>query len=187
MPSLSIRWSELEATKEYASPFAVGFLDDSGENIATIAVGGRELVYYTDFQAAVMRLLGEMFLHPEVEAAPLAQMKWLDVLSQLLPATGNVILRPVSTFDHTEGRTVRIDVIDADRPVASLAADTLLSYQEAQALIAHQSGMLFRVGEIEAIDDDPTRQRAWTAWISNRLEKMGPDYAVAGWSWRSPT
>ena len=185
MPSLSIRWSELEATKEYASPFAVGFLDDTGDNIATIAVGGRELVYYTDFQAAVLRLLGEVFLHPEVESAPLAQMKWLDVLSQLLPVTGDIILRPVSTFDHTEGRTVRVDVIKGDRPVASLSADVLLSYQETQAVVAHQSGTLFRVGDIEAIDDDATRQRAWTAWISKRLEKMGPDYAVTGWSWRS--
>jgi hypothetical protein len=184
VPNLSIRWSELEATKEYARPFAVSFNDDAGESIAAIAVNGRELIYYRDFQVAVMRLLGETFRHPHVEDAEDPQSEWLDVIGRAIPTLETITLQPTSAFDHLAGRTVHLDVMDGDVRLASLSPAIAFEYQEAQAVIAHQSGRLLRVAGIEATLDDVARQRMWMHWIGSVLQPIEPGYEIAGWTWR---
>ena len=86
MPAISVRWSEQEARKPYARPFMVSFADDAGEVIGSVAVSGADLLYYRQFQAAVLALAGELFVDGALDAEPDAQAAWLERLSALLPA-----------------------------------------------------------------------------------------------------
>ena len=65
MPAISVRWSEQEARKPYARPFMVSFTDDAGEPSGAVAVSGADLLYYRQFQTAVLALAGELFVDAE--------------------------------------------------------------------------------------------------------------------------
>jgi hypothetical protein len=181
---LKVRWSEHEARKDYARPFGVGFLDDNGDQITAIAVNGRELLYYRDFQAAVLTLLGELFLHPDVEAGDQPQVAWLEIVASLLPAFEEPSLAATSTFDNYEGRTVQVDVRSRGETLTTVAAAAVFDFQEFQAVVAHQSGHLLRLPDIESVTDDLTRSRAWTRWVADHMEALDEELAVVSdWPW----
>ncbi len=69
MPSIRIRWSEQEARKPYARPFMVTFTGDDGTDVGSVALNGADLLYYTQFQTAVLSLAGELFVDTAVEAS----------------------------------------------------------------------------------------------------------------------
>jgi hypothetical protein len=184
VPQLKVRWSEHEARKEYARPFGVGFLDDNGDQITAIAVNGRELLFYRDFQEAVLSLLGEIFLHPDVEGSEQPQIAWLDVVSGLIPSLDEVRFQAVSTFAHDTGRIVHFDAVAGETKLASIPAPALLEYQHTQHMIAHQCGRLLRVEALEAVADNSKRQRVWLAWLRERTLPVEEEYAVAQWPWK---
>src|SRR5438477_8888227 len=85
MPRLAVRWSETEAHKPYARPFMVSFIDDQDATLGSVAVNGADLLYYRQFQAAVMALAGELFRDELVERDPDPQRAWLDQIAALVP------------------------------------------------------------------------------------------------------
>ncbi|HAW10461.1 MAG: hypothetical protein ABSC16_06080 [Candidatus Dormibacteria bacterium] len=186
MPAISVRWSEQEARKPYARPFMVSFADDAGEVIGSVAVSGADLLYYRQFQAAVLALAGELFVDGALDAEPDAQAAWLERLSALLPAVESLELRPVSTFDHDRGRVFHVEARVPGCPdPARVEAPAVLEYQELQATLAHQTGRLYRNRDIEAVVDPDQRQRAWLRLLGDLLERPGADEAMAGaWPWR---
>jgi hypothetical protein len=183
---LKVRWSEHEARKDYARPFGVGFLDDNGDQITAIAVNGRELLYYRDFQAAVFTLLGELFLHPDVEASPEPQFTWLEIVASLLPAIDQPELAAASTFDNYEGRTVQVDVRSGGETLTTVPTAAVFDYQEFQAVVAHQTGQLLRLRNIEETMDDLARSRAWTTWVADHMRGLDEEFAVVSdWPWNA--
>ena len=66
---MRIRWSEQEARKPYARPFMVTFTGDDGTDVGSVALNGADLLYYTQFQTAVLSLAGELFVDTAVEAS----------------------------------------------------------------------------------------------------------------------
>lgn len=186
MPDLSIRWSELEARKPYASPFGVTFLDDAGSSAGAIAVNGPDLLYYTQFQQAVLRLAGEVFIHPAVAAAADAQRAWLDQLASRLPAATPREILPASEFDERTNErrflfSVRLDSAAGCR----MDAAALVEYQEFQAVLAHHTGRLYRSRDVEDIEDPDRRRVAWMAALRDLLRRPGPDDAIAAeWPFR---
>ena len=67
---------------------------------------------------------------------------------------------------------------------AIVDASGLLEYQELQAVLAHQTGALFRDPAVEAVDDPGERRRAWIGAL--RLLMSRPDPAEAmneAWHW----
>ena len=113
MPSLRIRWSEQEARKPYARPFMVTFTADDGTDVGSVALNGADLLYYTQFQTAVLSLAGELFVDTAVEASGDSQRAWLDRIAGLIPKIGVIGITPRSTFDDNQGRVFRL-VINAD-------------------------------------------------------------------------
>jgi hypothetical protein len=186
MPAISVRWSEQEARKPYARPFMVSFADDAGEVIGSVAVSGADLLYYRQFQAAVLALAGELFADAAVDAAPDGQVAWLERLSAVLPVVDGLELRPVSTFDHDRGRMFHVEARVPGCPApATLEAPSVLEYQELQATLAHQTGRLYRNHAVEGVDDPAERQHAWLRLLGDLLERPGEDEAMAGiWPWR---
>lgn len=185
MPSLQLRWSEHEARKPYARPFMVTFVNAEGEQLGSIAVSGADLLYWRQFVAAVAGLTGELFVHDQVDAAPDPQRAWLEKLTQMMPAAGEVSITPASTFDHERGRVFGFRVTSAGDRHGVVDARTLLEYQELQAAIAHQCGRLLRVAAVEAIDDPAPRQRAWLDWLSDTVARPGVEEAMSReWPWR---
>ena len=85
MPSLRVRWSEQEARKPYARPFMVTFTADDGTDVGSVALNGADLLYYTQFQTAVLSLAGELFVDAAVEASGDPQRAWLDRIAGLMP------------------------------------------------------------------------------------------------------
>ena len=186
MPSIGVRWSEHEAPKPYARPFMVTFLDDDGAPLGAVAVSGADLLYYRQFQVAVLTLCGELFTDPRVEAAADPQRVWLDILSGLLPPVASLTLRPVSSFDHERGRVFQVDAALAGLadPVRVEAA-AILEYQDLQAALAHRSGALYRDRDLEAVADPSDRHRAWVAVLAGMLLRPGEYEAMAAaWPWR---
>src|SRR5438128_2375784 len=104
MPDLMLRWSEAEASKPYARPFMVSFTDDTGAALGSVAMDGADLLYYRQFQAAVLALAGELFVDADVESAADPQRAWLDRIGRALPDAGQATVTPVSSFDTHEGR-----------------------------------------------------------------------------------
>ena len=146
MPKISVRWSEQEARKPYARPFMVSFWDDAGEPVGAVAVSGADLLYYRQFQVAVLALAGELFAGrgDRLERGP-SGGAWLERLATLLPAIGSLELHPVSTFDHDRGRVFHVEArVPGRAEPAHLEAATVLEYQELQATLAHQTGGLYR-------------------------------------------
>jgi hypothetical protein len=186
MPAIGVRWSEHEARKPYARPFMVSFTDDAGVSLGAVALSGADLLYYRQFQGAVLSLSGELFVHPEVDACADPQRAWLDELGGLLPSIPSLALRPVSAFDHERGRVFRVDATFAGHPEPlPLEAPAVLEYQELQAALAHQSGRLYRNPDVEAVSGEADRHRAWLAALDGLLERPGEDEAMtAGWPWR---
>ena len=185
MASLLLRWSEHEARKAYARPFMVTFVGDDGEPIGSIGVNGSDLLYWRQFAVAVAALTGELFIRDDVDSAADPQRVWLRTLAQLMPAIDHVAITPSSTFDHERGRVFTFEVACGDDRSATVDARTLLEYQELQAAVAHQCGMLLRVPGVEGIDDPAPRQRAWLAWLRAAVSRPSPDDAMAlDWPWR---
>ena len=185
MPRLAVRWSETEAHKPYARPFMVSFIDDQDTTLGSVAVNGADLLYYRQFQAAVMALAGELFRDEQVERDRDPQRAWLDQIAALVPPATALRVTPHSTFDHQVGRRFGFAISAGDGASADVEPNTLLEYQECQAAVAHQTGRLFRVAELETIADAQARQSAWLAWLRDRLSP--PDAAealTAAWPWR---
>jgi hypothetical protein len=185
MPEITVRWSETEARKPYARPFMVTFLNDRGGALGSIAVSGADLLYYRQFQAAVLGLAGELFSDTEVDAAADPQRAWLDRVARLLPDAGTVEVTPVSSFDEQQGRRFKFVVVCSGAGGARIDAPSLLEYQEFQAVVAHQTGRLFRDPAVEAVDDPRVRQAAWIAGLRVRTARPDPAEAMtAAWPWR---
>jgi hypothetical protein len=192
MPALRIRWSEQEARKPYARPFMVSFTDDAGAPAGAVAVSGADLLYYRQFQVAVLALGGELFVDgalfvdEDVARQLDTQAAWLVRLSALLPPAQSLKLHPISTFDHERGRVFHIEARIPERPEpARLEAQTLFEYQELQAGLAHQTGCLYRNPAIEGIADPEARQRAWCGFLGSLLERPDQEEAMTKvWPWR---
>jgi hypothetical protein len=184
MPSMRIRWSEQEARKPYARPFMVTFTGDDGSDVGSVALNGADLLYYTQFQTAVLSLAGELFVDTEAEASADPQRTWLDRIATLMPAIGAITITPRSTFDDNQGRVFRL-VINADGGRAALVdASGLLEYQELQAVIAHQTGGLYRDLAIEGIEDLAGRRRAWMGALRRLVSRPDPGEAMnEAWHW----
>jgi hypothetical protein len=185
MAAIGVRWSEHEAPKPYARPFMVSFTGDGGVSLGAVAVSGADLLYYRQFQAAVLALSGELFVHPEVDADADPQRAWLDELSGLLPSIASLSLRPASTFDHERGRVFRVEAMIPGHPEPMpLEASAVLEYQDLQAALAHQSGRLYRSGGVEAVADPSDRHRVWLAALGGLLERPDADEAMTvDWPW----
>jgi hypothetical protein len=184
MASMRVRWSESEARKPYARPFMVTFVSDDGADVGSVALNGAELLYYTHFQTAVLSLAGELFVDSAVEASADPQRAWLDRIGELLPALGEITVTPRSSFDDLNGRVFRLIVSTAGGRTASVEAAALLEYQDLQAVLAHQTGCLFRDRAIEDVEDIAERRRAWMSAI--RLKVRRPDASEAmseTWQW----
>ena len=139
----------------------VTFTGDDGSDVGSVALNGADLLYYTQFQTAVLSLAGELFVDADVEASSDPQRAWLDRIAGLMPAIGAITITPRSTFDDNQGRVFRL-VINAEGGRAAIVdASGLLEYQELQAVLAHQTGGLFRDLAIEEIEDAAARRRAW--------------------------
>ena len=186
LPGLAVRWSELEARKPYASPFGVTFLDAHGGSAGGIAVSGADLLYYHQFQQAVLRLGGELFSDPDLSAGADAQLAWLDRLSGLLPQLELVEIVPRSVFDERAAeRRFMFTVHATGAPDCAVDATVLLEYQELQAALAHHTGRLYRNRDIESIADTPRRRAAWFEALRTLVRRPGPDEAMATeWPWR---
>lgn len=189
MPGFSIRWSALEARKPYASPFGVMFVDDAGNGLGGIAVNGQDLLYYSQFQQAVLRLAGELFSVDEVDAAPDPQRAWLDRLGSQLPGLSAVVVRPESYFDENAHER-RFRFLVSGEATADLGAETFVAaatlsdYQELQAALAHLTGHLYRDPVIEAVADPGLRRLEWTAALRRLVQRPGADDRLAeDWPW----
>ena len=185
MPDFSIRWSSIEARKPYASPFGVSFLDASGESFGGIAVNGPDLLYYRQFQQAVLRLAGEIFQARKVDGSSDPQRAWLDLLSTKLPALDGLELRPESFLDEAaHERRFRFVLVGIDGPDAHVGGGLLTDYQEFQAAIAHISGRLYRDAAVEGIEDAEQRRGAWIAGLRTLLQRPSPDDRLNEvWPW----
>jgi hypothetical protein len=63
-------------------------------------------------------------------------------------------------------------------------AAAILEYQDLQAVLAHQTGCLFRDATIEDMEDADARRRAWMGVIRLRVQR--PDAAETmsdTWQW----
>ena len=67
---------------------------------------------------------------------------------------------------------------------ASVDAATLLEYQDLQAVLAHQTGCLFRDPDVEAVEDAGARRRAWVAVLRLRVSRPDAGEAMSEtWQW----
>jgi hypothetical protein len=182
---LRIRWSEHEARKPYARPFGVSFDDEAGAPLGGVALSGADLLYYRQFKAAVLALTGELFADSAVDSAADQQRAWLDTLAGLLPAAGAPRIRPASSFDGERGRIFSFMVALDGTDVASVEAATLMEYQEFQAALAHQAGVLFRTPEVEAVEEPAQRGLAWERELRDLVSRPDAAEAMAEtWPWR---
>ena len=189
MPGISVRFSEHEARKPYARPLMVAFEADDGSSLGAIAVSGADLLYYRQFQVAVLSLAGELYSDAEIEADADPQRAWLDRVGRLLPSVHRLRLRPVSSFDHQQGRLFHLEAeVEGRASAAGIDPAAAFEYQEVQAAIAHQTGCLYREPEIEAIQDPDRRRSAWMRSLAAVLERPAPEEAMAAsWPWRAPS
>ena len=185
MADIQVRWSEHEALKPYARPFGVSFLDDRGSVLGSVAVSGAELLYLRQFQAAVMALSGEIFLDDAVSGASDPQRAWLDRIAALVPCASEFSAVPSSVFDDHAGRVFHFGIAIDGRECCVMDAPTLLEYQDFQATLAHQSGMLYRDAAIETVDDPQSRHAAWMRVLRSRVQRPTAAEAMAeSWPWR---
>ncbi len=181
---IAIRWSEHEARKPYARPFGITFVGPGDAPIGSIAVSGHDLLYYRQFQTAVLNLAGDLFVDPAVDSAANPQRAWLDAIAGLVPAAPALTLLPQSHFDDVSGRSFTFRTNWVDREWTVFSAAVVLDYQEFQAALVHQAGRLFRDVAIEAIDDDIARQRAWVRRLGSLMDRPDAADALApDWPW----
>lgn len=181
---MRIRWSEQEARKPYARPFMVTFTGDDGTDVGSVALNGADLLYYTQFQTAVLSLAGELFVDPALEASADPQRAWLDLIASLMPAITVTGITPRSTFDDNQGRVFRMVISGEGGRAAIVDASGLLEYQELQAVLAHQTGALFRDPAVEAVDDPAERRRAWIEALRLLVSRPDPGEAMnEAWHW----
>jgi len=181
---MRVRWSESEARKPYARPFMVTFVSDDGAEGGSVALNGAELLYYTHFQTAVLSLAGELFVDPGAEASSDPQRAWLDRVAALVPALGEISITPRSSFDEHSGRVFRMIVSADGGRTASVDAAALLEYQDLQAVLAHQTGCLFRDHTIEDVADVAERRRAWMSAVRGLVRRPDPGEAMSEtWQW----
>ncbi len=184
MPSIRIRWSESEARKPYARPFMVTFTGDDGTDVGSVALNGADLLYYTQFQTAVLALAGELFVDAAAEGSSDPQRAWLDRVAGLLPAIAAITIMPRSTFDDAQGRVFRLVISAEGGRAAIVDASGLLEYQELQAVLAHQTGGLYRNLAIESIVDASDRRRAWIGALRLLVSRPDPGEAMNEvWHW----
>jgi len=182
---IQVRWSEHEARKPYARPFGVSFLDDDGNVLGSVAVSGADLLYVRQFQAAVMSLSGEIFVDDTISASADPQRAWLDRVGALVPRAAEFSAVPSSAFDDHAGRVFHFRIAVGGRECCVMDAPTLLEYQEFQATLAHQSGMLYRDAAVEMIDDPQSRHAAWMRALRSRVQRPTAAEAMAdAWPWR---
>lgn len=180
---MRVRWSKSEARKPYARPFMVTFVSDDGTDVGSVALNGADLLYYTHFQTAVLSLAGELFVDTAVEASADPQRAWLDRVAGLIPALGEITITPKSSFDDHQGRVFRL-VVTAEGHTASADAAVLLEYQDFQAVLAHQTGCLFRDNAVEDVADVDARRRAWLGAIRMRVRRPDAGEAMSEtWQW----
>ena len=76
-------------------------------------------------------------------------------------------------------------VISTDGGSAAIVdASGLLEYQELQAVIAHQTGGLYRDLAIEGIEDAADRRRAWMGALRLLIRRPDPGEAMnEAWHW----
>ena len=184
MAEFSIRWSALEARKPYASPFGVMFVGDDGMGIGGIAVNGPDLVYYRQFQGAVLRLTGEVFRLSGVDASPDPQRAWLDLLASKLPGLEPLQLQGASFYDEqARERRFRFSVLGLDAD-CHIGAPVVADYQELQAALAHLTGHLYRNADIESIEDSEQRRSAWIGSLRQILMRPDAGDRIAeAWPW----
>ena len=182
--SIAVRWSMHEARKPYARPLGVSFVN-GGDVVASLAVSGAELVYYTQFQATVLTRVGELFRQPAVEEAAQPQRSWLDHLATVLPAAPTFRVAAQSIFSEEHGRHFRFALLGTGWGWTDIDAATLVDYQEFQAAVAHQTGLLYRDETVEAIDDDARRRQEWLTAVAQVLDRPHiDDRAAEEWPWR---
>jgi hypothetical protein len=101
-----------------------------------------------------------------------------------MPAVTLLGITPRSTFDDTQGRVFRM-VIKADGGQAAIVdASGLLEYQELQAVLAHQTGGLYRDLGVEAVEDPGDRRRAWIGALRLLMSRPDPGEAMnEAWHW----
>ncbi len=93
-------------------------------------------------------------------------------------------MTPASSFDEHHGRVFRFTV-SAGGSTATVDAAGLLEYQEFQALLAHQTGRIYRDLDIEAIADAGARRTAWNAALTRLVSRPAPGEAMSEvWPWR---
>jgi hypothetical protein len=181
----ALRWSAIEATKPYASPFGVTFVAADGAMLGGIAVNGPDLLYYRQFQQAVLRLAGELFAIEAVDAADDAQRAWLDLLGTKMKALDALALRPESFLEETvHERRFRYVVQAPAGPQCRVDPSVLVDYQELQAALAHLTGRLYRNREVEAVQDPEQRRTAWLRALRTMVDRPTVDDRIAeAWPW----
>lgn len=185
MPGLRVRWTESEARRPYGRPFAVTFHDDAGETVGRISLGGADLLYYRQFQAAVLTQGGELFRDRAIDGGDDPQRAWLDRLAELMPPARSLTLRPATRFHEDRGRIFHLEAHEAGELIGLIEAPLVLDYQEFQAALAHQTGRLFRSLDVETVEMPSRRQARWLDVIAAMAERPGEEDAMgAHWPWR---
>src|SRR5947209_19332762 len=98
-----------------------------------MALSGTDLLYFRQFQTAVLALTGELFSDDHITAADDPQRMWLDRIATLLPRVESCSIAPQSSFDEHAGRVFHFQVSIPSRDACSVSAPTLIEYQEFQA------------------------------------------------------
>ena len=164
----------LESRTPYARPFGVLFREP-GRPPRGLTLTGAELLFYGAFRTAVLEMLGEIVDDAAAEAAEDPQRAWLDGLAALLPSGTLKAVVPVDHQDPRYGMQYRFEVHLANGQGDPALADagTVLDYQQLQAVVAHQTGALVRLPEIESIGDAGVRRAAWIAVVRRLLRAPG--------------
>ncbi len=101
-----------------------------------------------------------------------------------MPKIALVGITPRSTFDDNQGRVFRLVISAEGGRAAIVDASGLLEYQELQAVLAHQTGCLFRDLAIEAVEDPSDRRRAWMGALRLLISRPDPGEAMnEAWHW----
>ena len=185
MADLALRWSAIEASKPYASPFGVTFLGDDRAMLGGIAVNGPDLLYYRQFQQAVLRLAGELFAMDAVDASDDPQRAWLDLLGTKMTALDPLALRPESFVDESaHERRFRFVLQPPGGAECRIASAVLVDYQELQAALAHLTGRLYRNREVEGVQDPEQRRTTWHRALRAMVQRPSADDRITeAWPW----
>ena len=174
MARFEVRWSRLESRTPGARPFGVTFREQLGGSAPGLTMDGADLIFYEQFRAAVLTMLGLVYTEPRAEAGDDVQRAWLDVLSEELPLAALREIVVTDAQDESLGVHHRFAaVLRAHPPLQAdgLAAEQVLDYQLLQAAVAHQTGHLLRDSHVESIDDPDQRRHAWARKVASLLTR----------------